>query len=234
MPTTTLEARPERLTVSHGHSRPYSDHESSRRPSMYQVPTLRQEHTSPDAVNYQYTRGFAEDARPRPHGVTVTAPQRSPEAAPFIPSRSDVPYGHTTMAQSSGSSDYYPSSTDRYAIPTSRRSSIVSQREFAPPHPVEPSRNAYPTTRPTHYSLPMRDEAALSHDHSHYNERNRLQQQEAYAKMGGYQDAQPTFFMPSHYDYQQGKTRKRSNLPKQSTEIMKTWFDQVDTHTVDS
>lgn len=45
--------------------------------------------------------------------------------------------------------------------------------------------------------------------------------------MAGYQDAQPTFFMPSHYDYQQGKTRKRSNLPKQSTEIMKTWFDQV-------
>lgn len=54
-----------------------------------------------------------------------------------------------------------------------------------------------------------------------------MQQQEAYTKMARYQDAQPTFFMPSHYDYQQGKTRKRSNLPKQSTEIMKTWFDQV-------
>ncbi|QIW94786.1 hypothetical protein AMS68_000304 [Peltaster fructicola] len=33
------------------------------------------------------------------------------------------------------------------------------------------------------------------------------------------------FFMPPHYDYSQGKSRKRSNLPKQSTEIMKTWFD---------
>lgn len=42
-----------------------------------------------------------------------------------------------------------------------------------------------------------------------------------------YHGAQPSFFMPSHYDYQQGKARKRSNLPKQSTEIMKTWFDQV-------
>lgn len=39
-------------------------------------------------------------------------------------------------------------------------------------------------------------------------------------------DAQP-FFMPSQYEYQHGKARKRSNLPKQSTEIMKTWFDQV-------
>ena len=70
----------------------------------------------------------------------------------------------------------------------------------------------------------MRDEA---HEQHHYMERSRLHQQEGYAKMAGYQEAQPTFFMPSHYDYQQGKTRKRSNLPKQSTEIMKTWFDQV-------
>lgn len=32
------------------------------------------------------------------------------------------------------------------------------------------------------------------------------------------------FFVPSHYEYQNGKSRKRSNLPKQSTEIMKRWF----------
>lgn len=73
----------------------------------------------------------------------------------------------------------------------------------------------------------MRDE---THEQQHYLERSRLQQQEGYAKMTGYQEAQPTFFMPSHYDHQQGKTRKRSNLPKQSTEIMKTWFDQVRYH----
>lgn len=42
-----------------------------------------------------------------------------------------------------------------------------------------------------------------------------------------YQNNQPSFFMPSQYDYRQGRARKRSNLPKQSTEIMKTWFDQV-------
>lgn len=34
------------------------------------------------------------------------------------------------------------------------------------------------------------------------------------------------FFVPSHYEYQNGKSRKRSNLPKQSTEIMKRWFDE--------
>ncbi|EMC93849.1 hypothetical protein BAUCODRAFT_212345 [Baudoinia panamericana UAMH 10762] len=36
----------------------------------------------------------------------------------------------------------------------------------------------------------------------------------------------PPFFTPSQYEYQHGKARKRSNLPKSSTEIMKTWFDQ--------
>ncbi|KAK3676982.1 homeodomain super [Recurvomyces mirabilis] len=41
-----------------------------------------------------------------------------------------------------------------------------------------------------------------------------------------YEVARSSFFMPSQYDHQQGKARKRSNLPKQSTEIMKTWFDQ--------
>lgn len=29
-----------------------------------------------------------------------------------------------------------------------------------------------------------------------------------------------------HYDYSLARTRKRSNLPKHSTEIMKKWFDE--------
>jgi len=44
---------------------------------------------------------------------------------------------------------------------------------------------------------------------------------------GPYDHVQSSFFVPNHYEYQHGKSRKRSNLPKQSTEIMKTWFDQV-------
>ena len=44
---------------------------------------------------------------------------------------------------------------------------------------------------------------------------------------GQYQSHQNSYFMPSPYDHQHGRTRKRSNLPKQATEIMKTWFDQV-------
>ncbi|KAF2770691.1 hypothetical protein EJ03DRAFT_373551 [Teratosphaeria nubilosa] len=47
-----------------------------------------------------------------------------------------------------------------------------------------------------------------------------------YAHGPQYDNGQSSCFLPSHYDYQHGKARKRSNLPKQSTEIMKTWFDQ--------
>ncbi|RMY25009.1 hypothetical protein D0866_11234 [Hortaea werneckii] len=43
---------------------------------------------------------------------------------------------------------------------------------------------------------------------------------------GGYESPQSQYFMQAHYEYSHGKTRKRSNLPKQSTEIMKTWFDE--------
>lgn len=45
--------------------------------------------------------------------------------------------------------------------------------------------------------------------------------------VGGRDSALPTFLMPSPYELQHGKARKRSNLPKQATEIMKTWFEQV-------
>ncbi|KAK5170290.1 homeodomain superfamily [Saxophila tyrrhenica] len=39
-------------------------------------------------------------------------------------------------------------------------------------------------------------------------------------------DPHSGYFVPNHYDFKQGKTRKRSNLPKQSTEVMKNWFDK--------
>lgn len=42
-----------------------------------------------------------------------------------------------------------------------------------------------------------------------------------------YPYSQNAFFVPSHYEYQNGKSRKRSNLPKQSTEIMKRWFGKA-------
>jgi hypothetical protein len=141
--------------------------------------------------------------------------------APYPPSRAD----QSSSSRMRLSADYYASSaTDRYALPSER--SFVERRPSSvnAPHPLDAPRAAYPPSRSPHYSLPMREDSGAPKDH--YMDRGRLHAQDAYNRLG-YEDAQPTFFMPSHYDYQQGKTRKRSNLPKQSTEIMKTWFDQV-------
>ena len=160
-----------------------------------------------------------EDARTRSGAKTANGAYRSPEMAPYPPSRADQ------ASRLRSSADYYASSsTDRYALPSER--SFVERRPSAvhAPHPLDAPRAAYPPSRSPHYSLPMREDSGAPKDH--YMDRSRMHAPEVYNRLG-YEDAQPTFFMPSHYDYQQGKTRKRSNLPKQSTEIMKTWFDQV-------
>ena len=44
---------------------------------------------------------------------------------------------------------------------------------------------------------------------------------------GPYTDAQPPMFIPGHGDYHLSKSRKRSNLPKEATDMMKRWFDEV-------
>ena len=44
---------------------------------------------------------------------------------------------------------------------------------------------------------------------------------------GPYVNGQHALFLPGHGDFHFSKSRKRSNLPKESTDIMKQWFDQV-------
>lgn len=231
----TLERSPAHSTQSMGMSRdrspPRTEHENGRRQSIYQAPASRYSQVSPGTVHYQYARGFVAEAPRRPSEVTSSGSYRSPERPAFTPSRSEQIYAYQSSSQGRPPVDYFtPTNGERYKVPsdssTSRRSSVISQREYGPPAPMEPTRVAYAPSRQTHYSLPIHDEPAPLRDSPQYIDTSRSRQPEAYSRPV-YQDAQPTFFMPSHYDYQQGKTRKRSNLPKQSTEIMKTWFDQV-------
>lgn len=113
--------------------------------------------------------------------------------------------------------------------PSSRKSSAASGYSAYPSRPYE--REA-PRPQPYHqgarYSLPVRDGYPEHRDSARYHEQQ-PQPMNAYAR-NTYPGNVPAFFMPSHYEYQHGKARKRSNLPKQSTEIMKTWFDQVCWH----
>lgn len=110
---------------------------------------------------------------------------------------------------------------------TSRRSSTAGGYNGYPPRPYD--REAPRTTQQYHqgsrYSIPVRDGYQEHRDSAHWHEQQ-PRSMHGYSQ-NTYPGNAPAFFMPSHYEYQHGKARKRSNLPKQSTEIMKTWFDQV-------
>lgn len=213
----------QRPSVSHRQSASHSEYD--RRQSLHQSVPSRPDRSPPERKNYHYSREPADGARPQRMSVSISGPYRSPEHAAFPLPRSEGVY-----TQPRPPVEYFAASgSDRYALPSdrtmSRRSSAVSPRDIDP-HPMsEASRGSYTPTRSSHFTLPMRDDSGSFREQHHF-ERDRSQHLEVYGRPG-YSEAQPTFFMPSHYDYQQGKTRKRSNLPKQSTEIMKNWFDQV-------
>ncbi|CZT25649.1 uncharacterized protein RCC_11318 [Ramularia collo-cygni] len=107
----------------------------------------------------------------------------------------------------------------------SRRSSAASVYSVyhSRPYDREPSRTL-PYHQGSRYPGAVRDGYPENGDSAHWHE----QQPRSMDACGqnAYPSNVPAFFMPSHYEYQHGKARKRSNLPKQSTEIMKTWFDQ--------
>lgn len=88
---------------------------------------------------------------------------------------------------------------------TSYKPSPYSDRGLGERYPIESQRQTYPPV-----SNFTKEFTPASHD-------GRGGPAYAYSQ---------AFFVPSHYEFQNGKSRKRSNLPKQSTEIMKRWFDE--------
>lgn len=111
--------------------------------------------------------------------------------------------------------------------PSSRRGSTISYGLYASrPHDREAPR-AMSYQQGARHSIPVRGGYADAHEHARYGRPDELTRPMNGYGQPPYQGNMPAFFMPSHYEYQHGKARKRSNLPKQSTEIMKTWFDQV-------
>lgn len=173
--------------------------------------------------------------RPPPHYIDSAAPSsfhpnvarryRTPESIP-TPSSAEPEYRRIHSANNAfiahGPQNPFMTMPER---PAPRRSSI---NDYDERYPRDEERNH--DRRLSHQTNTRFEQARLI-------ERERLPQSgpgEQYLShpprtyaAGTYQSGQHAFFMPSHYDYQYGKSRKRSNLPKQSTEIMKTWFDQV-------
>ncbi|KAF2725337.1 hypothetical protein K431DRAFT_100887 [Polychaeton citri CBS 116435] len=131
---------------------------------------------------------------------------------PTLPTAIPNPHANAIQASESLQRDYYPS----------RRSSNAGYNTYD----RYVSSIASPTMSPARHSYHPRSAAALAPT-SCAEEIRRYEHLDRRANPDGYGRGEDSpFFMPNHYEYQHGKARKRSNLPKQSTEIMKTWFDQ--------
>lgn len=198
-PSSTLEPQHQSSGRSHVHFPPIS-HLDARRGSLH---TVSASHSA--ARHYQTPDQTPTSAvmEPFPRMSTFVGAVQDPFAREL---RDSFAYAdeHSSSRKSSTTSGHstYPARTYEREVPKPQQYHQVS-----------------------HYSIPVRD------SYPEHRERTRYQEQQTRTMNGfgqhGYSGNVPAFFMPSQYEYQHGKARKRSNLPKQSTEIMKTWFDQV-------
>ena len=194
------------------HSR--ADMQATRRMSVRYPPSC----SSPD-----------DDATRRsavPHREIVDIPQNPSSRA--VNSRPQMMPRPSCQVNAPGSTSGYPYNASHHS---DRKSSMDVYGGYGSrPYDVQPSRN------PSYHRNGR--EAASPRDHPHAQNVMTTPRQHGLVPLGDgpglsngpHETLEAPFFMPSHYEYHQGKARKRSNLPKQSTEIMKTWFDQVITY----
>lgn len=158
----------------------------------------------------------------------------SPKNAQYSPAMYQGAAGPRS-ADLSSSSYYYRMPEQPATFNQSKGSSYqrtTSSGEFGdgPPRKFDHDRSRYASQEPeSHYALPVRAGFADREPLPRFGhaDANVSRPQAVLDYAHGPESSRSSFFMPSHYDYHHGKARKRSNLPKQSTEIMKTWFDQV-------
>jgi hypothetical protein len=155
----------------------------------------------------------AFDIHPSAHYQT---PDRTPLPSDYSRSTSVSSHPHDPYAaRNSGSRE--PSVHHDHNEVSSARTSYSGPYGGYLPHISERETHSRPMYgNEPRYSFSSSEGSSVSHEYGPYVG------PAGWAGMPG----QP-FFMPSHLDYQHGKARKRSNLPKQSTEVMKQWFEQV-------
>jgi len=220
---TPVGAPPSNVEVS-----PRTRFEEARRPSI-QAQSFHPGNVSPRATrNLQYsphTRESPSDNTASTYGPRLYRPFDSAlPGAGFGPEYGPPSHRQSATYAATPRDAYEP----RYEPTYSRRDSIHAPRESTIAH-YDIRHEHRPVNQPdtrTQYIRPVGDGA---YDLGPYARRVDISMDESNPEIAYsmYQSKQPSYFMPSQYDYRQGRARKRSNLPKQSTEIMKTWFDQV-------
>jgi hypothetical protein len=179
-----------------------SQHAAFAQSRRYSVQPLPTERPRPENAPHLHVNNHYRTPEQTPTSTTFerTFPGQIPQGTVCVAVRDEVGAEHSRAY-------------DRLSHGNGRRASEAYPEGYG--HPYDP----YHVRQPPHHQ-PIR----LHSDERHYDRRGHHGPQ--FVHGSPYESNQSAFFMPSHYDYQHGKARKRSNLPKQSTEIMKTWFDQ--------
>lgn len=222
LPSATLEPRPTlRADLAYPVLPAHTEHRQSRRlsiqrpsdgPHAYHISTARAPDGSHSPIStYQIFR------TPDQSSTSATFAKAYPQSqALYPPMQEPMPHATHTIL-------------DRQSERRTLRRSSTDARQGYPSRSSEPNHVRHSSCQPgVRLPLSSSDEFGPRLDERLFG-RTEYPQTPSMSSLpnGGYENAQPAFFMPSHYEYQHGKARKRSNLPKQSTEIMKTWFDQV-------
>lgn len=228
-PSTTLDRRPDGSSVRGSHYPSLSAQMDidSRRPSMHTLTAPHAAISPPWGSQYHSAKSSSSRSSFETSASHYQTPDQTPTSVilePAFPRMSTMP----GPVQDPFAREMRDSFSHSSARPTSRSGSTSGYGAYTPaPYDREPSHPG-PFQQGSRYSIPVRHGYAEPRDSMRYG---RPEEQQPRSINGypqhSYQSHAPAFFMPSHYEYQHGKARKRSNLPKQSTEIMKQWFDQV-------
>ena len=214
LPSLMRAAMPSHPTYSQGKSQQYAQHHSfsSRGPST----------SRPTSAYASRSPVYASPAAPQPQ--RSGAPFISPYPAPPAPRKAPSSYPPVTTP------DIYASSMRRHTdsaqqSPVEFRGPLINNHEQHYGFRLDAQRaSAYTGTNGSTYASPLPEESR-KHERAEYFD----QPEEAVNGVPmSYKGGQmPSGFMPGEYEHFYAKARKRSNLPKHSTEIMRAWFDQV-------
>ena len=198
---------------------------------VYKPPARGDSHGHEPLPNY---RGFNVLSRLNKCSATIPKLSDSVSQSTETIVKADKRESQATMDEWRDDSSTLPSNRERSSVVNAPESlsfldamssvTLRKRQDSSPAHGIDTSARLSDVTMDR--ALEVQPRGKLATDTISSTELN-----EANASSGTacYQGPKPIFFMPGHYDEKDRQviSRKRSTLPKQSSKIMKSWYDQV-------
>lgn len=229
----SVECSPRDLQLLNSH------HQNDRHKLHHQLELPNLSGGSPEVYRHRHSTVYTDDRSSTRELLSHHASPESRGRAAHLPTSPRLALPRGFEAQNQGHVRYHPQQPRETARDVHMDGHSMSGYDSSISHSRSPSlaladdrshgpsmyghsslaHQSFRTDDRRHSLLPAGHHSGYRED---YSSMSRLDASAPYAA-SSYPYAQ-AFFVPSHYEYQNGKSRKRSNLPKQSTEIMKRWF----------